>query len=218
MRERVLARGASSLADYELLEMLLFYGIARRDTKPLAKALINTFGSFEKVLEAPLSELSGKNLSDETLMALKLPGVIADRLADAEEKIHPQLSSWDALLTYFDTALQGSVPGQLRILFLDNKNRLLGDEAVPDDNPGEKRRGPRIEAAAILRRALRLHATALIGVRIGKADSSPAKLVLEDAPLGAELKRAGELLSVVVHDIFAVEGGDWASLKQTGRL
>ena len=57
MREKLLDRGPDALADYELLEMLLFFAMPKGDTKPLAKALINRFGSFAGVLAAPQQEL-----------------------------------------------------------------------------------------------------------------------------------------------------------------
>ncbi|WP_242011367.1 JAB domain-containing protein [Acetobacter fallax] len=219
MRERVLARGAAALADYELVEMLLFFGIPRRDTKPLAKLLINRFGSFAGVLNAPAGALHAVQLNDETVAALKLPVLAARRLADAEARARPLLGNWEALLSYFDTALHGAVPGQLRILFLDNRNRLLGDEAVPSENKGTAgRRGPRIEAATILRRALTLHATALIGIRLCAAGQTPDQLVIADESLARELVRAGALLAITVHDMLALQGGRWVSLKQLGKL
>ncbi|NHN83063.1 DNA repair protein RadC [Acetobacter musti] len=225
MRERVLSRGAAALADYELVEMLLFYGIPRRDTKPLAKSLINRFGSLASVLNASPAALRSAQLNDETITALKLPAVAACRLAEAEARQRPVLGNWDALLGYFDTALDGAVPGQLRILFLDNRNRLLGDEAVPTENTGAEntgegaRRGPRIEAAKILRRALSLHATALIAVRLcTTSGQGPARFAPGDEDLARELTRAGALLAVTLHDMIALQGGNWLSLKQQGKL
>lgn len=215
MRARVLERGAPALADYEILEMLLFLGIARRDTKPLAKALINRFGSLHKVLEADRDTLAEAGLNPASVAALRLPLLAATRLAGAEARSRPQLGDWEALLVYFDTALGGAVPGQLRILYLDNRNRLLGDEAV---NIDASRSAPRVESAAILRRALQLHATAMIGVRLcGDADV-PEKRVLADSALASELSRSGALLAIAVHDFFALKGGAWAGLRRLGKL
>lgn len=217
MRERVLARGAATLADYEVLEMLLFLGIPRRDTKPLAKALINRFGSLAAVLEEPTSALRAFDLNDDTIAALHLPALAAHKLGEEEARTHPHLGNWEDLLTYFDTALAGAVPGQLRLLFLDNRNRLLADEAVLP-GPGEGRRSPALDVAAILRRALALHATALICIRPCADKDDPRNVVLADAPLAQELAKAGALFSITLHDMFALRGGNWASLKQMGRL
>ncbi|MBB3884002.1 JAB domain-containing protein [Acetobacter oeni] len=219
MRERVLSLGAPALADYELIEMLLFLGITRCDTKPLAKSLINRFGSFAGVLNAPAEVLRSERLNDETITALKLPVLVAQRLAEADARTRPLLSNWDALLTYFDTALHGAVPGQLRILFLDNRNRLIGDEAVsPENGVTAKGGGPGGEAAGILRRALALHATALIGIRICGGGHALRKSAASDEALALELVRAGALLSIAVHDMIALQGGEWVSLKQLGKF
>ncbi|NHN92260.1 JAB domain-containing protein [Acetobacter sicerae] len=216
MRERVIARGASVLADYELLEMLLFCGIPRGDTKPLAKALINQFGSFAGVLSAPVVSLKKAGMNSDSIAALRLSSLAAQRLGGAEAKERPHLGNWEALLGYFDTALEGAVPGQLRVLFLDNKNRLLADEAVSGTS-GQGRETVR-EAADILRRALEVHATALILIRLCAEGSEPGKIIGLDEPLARELVRAGGFLAITLHDVFALHGGTWASLKQLRRL
>lgn len=204
------------LADYELLEMLLFCGIPRGDTKPLAKALINQFGSFAGVLSAPVVSLKKAGMNSDSIAALRLSSLAAQRLGGAEAKERPHLGNWEALLGYFDTALEGAVPGQLRVLFLDNKNRLLADEAVSGTS-GQGRETVR-EAADILRRALEVHATALILIRLCAEGSEPGKIIGLDEPLARELVRAGGFLAITLHDVFALHGGTWASLKQLRRL
>jgi DNA repair protein RadC len=216
MRERVIARSASVLADYELLEMLLFCGVQRGDTKPLAKALINQFGSFAGVLSAPVAALKTAGLNSDSIAALRLSSLAAQRLGGAEARERPHLGNWEALLGYFDTALEGAVPGQLRVLFLDNKNRLLADEALP--GPSSQGRETQQEAADILRRALEVHATALILIRLCGEGAEPQKIIGLDEPLARELVRAGGFLAMTLHDVFALHGGSWASLKQLGRL
>jgi len=125
MRERLLGRGPAALADYEVLEMLLFLGIPRRDTKPLAKELINRFGSLEAVLGAASDRLERAGLRPEATAVLRVPEEAARRLALAEARDRPVLNNWDRLLEYLDTGLAGAVPGQRRALLLDNRNRLL---------------------------------------------------------------------------------------------
>lgn len=216
MRERVIARGASVLADYELLEMMLFFGVPRGDTKPQAKALINQFGSFAGVLSTPVAALKDAGMNSDSIAALRLSSLAARRLGGAEARERPHLGNWEALLGYFDTALEGAVPGQLRVLFLDNKNRLLADEAVCGTS--SQGRETQREAADILRRALEVHATALILIRLCGEGSVPEKVIGLDEPLARELMRAGGFLAITLHDVFALHGGSWASLKQLRRL
>jgi DNA repair protein RadC len=211
MRERLLARGPEALADYEILEMLLFLGIPRRDTKPLAKELINRFGSLSAVLSAEperLARIGG--LGADAITVLRLPSEAGLRLVAAEARERPMLNNWDRLLEYFDTALAGAVPGQLRALLLDNRNRLLADE-VMDDVP---ERLPQLVAG----RALALHATALILVRI-VPDGTPEKgLPKREAALSAQVAPAVAALSITLHDHMLVGGGTWVSLRQKGLL
>src|ERR1700744_3270741 len=87
LRERFYSAGPDALSDYELLEMALFAAIPRRDTKPLAKALIRKFGSFAEVIHAPearLREVDG--IKDASVNQLKLIAAAARRIATGEIK------------------------------------------------------------------------------------------------------------------------------------
>ena len=216
MRERLLGAGPASLADYEILEMLLFLGIPRRDTKPLAKALINRFGSLPAVLGAPAAALRGEGLSEACAAVIGLAEPAAARLSGAEARDRPMLNNWERLMAYFDAALTGAVPGQLRILFLDNRNRLLADEvaeqaagAVPTS--GEE--VPDVPRQA-MRRALDLHATALIAVRVVPAGTPSSGLLAREAALASRLSRAAAPLAIILHDHMLVGGDNWVSLRQ----
>ena len=226
MRERLLSAGPASLADYELLEMLLFLGIPRRDTKPLAKALINSFGSLAAVLSAPSDELAREGgLSDACAALIRLPELAAVRLAGAEARDRPVLNNWERLLAYFETALTGAIPGQLRILFLDNRNRLLADEVVEDASTivassivGELDPGQPDTSRLAMRRALDLHATALLLVRVVPPGPLAKPVLAREAALAARLARAASPLAIILHDHMLVGGDNWVSLKQKGLI
>lgn len=207
MRARVLANGAETLADYELLEMLLFAGIPRRDTKPLAKGLIARFGGLIGVFRAPTAALREAGLSDEAIRVLRLPAVAAERLALAEKRERPTLSDWAALTAYLETALAGAVEGQFRLLFLDNRNRLLADEPAPEVEDVT------FLNRAVAARALVLNATALIGLHVRPvlppvALSTAARLL--EAAMGA--------LSVTLHDVLLCAEEGPLSFRQGGLL
>jgi len=211
MRERLLSRGPEALADYEILEMLLFLGIARRDTKPLAKQLINSFGSLAGVLTASPSALAMTGgLGVDAIAVLRLPEEAAHRLARAESRTTPILNNWDRLLEYLDKALVGAVPGQLRALLLDNRNRLLADETVQ----GEPEHVPHVLAG----RALTVHATALILIRVVPGGAPDKALMKREAALAVAVRTAVSLLSVILHDHMLVGMGNWISLTQKGLL
>ncbi|MBF0864605.1 MAG: RadC family protein [Gluconobacter potus] len=207
MRARVLANGAHTLADYEILEMLLFAGVPRKDTKPLAKGLIAHFGSLVDVFRAPTHALRAAGLKDDAIRVLRLPGVAAERLASSEQRERPTLSNWEQLMAYLEQALEGGIPGQFRLLYLDNRNRLLADEAAPEANSLTERN------RAIAIRALALHATALIGFHI-----TPTQRPADLSQSARQLDFAMRPLSITLHDVLVTGEGRPSSLRQEGLL
>ena len=120
-RERLRARfrdqGPASLADYELLELALFRALPRRDTKPLAKALLKRFGSLAEVLSAPPERLKEvESVGDAVVGELKLIKAFAERLAGEAVRKRPVLASWSALLDYCRAAMAFEEREQFRIL------------------------------------------------------------------------------------------------------
>ncbi len=203
MRERLLARGPGALADYEVLEMLLFLGIPRRDTKPLAKAAINRFGSLRAVLVAPEAALRDM-LGAASATVLGLVGQAADRLSQAEVRARPVLKDWAQLDGYLDAAPAGA---GLRMLYLNNRNQLLSDEALDAD--------PAAVSRDAVRRALALHATALILVVNRPGATAPDK---EEVAAAKRLKQAAGVLSIALHDVLLAGGGPRVSLRRKGLL
>lgn len=213
MREKLLTRGPDALADYELLEMLLFFAMPKGDTKPLAKALINRFGSFANVLAAPQQELMAtRGLGTHSVSALKLVQASALRLARAEVMERPVLGKWDQLMDYLTAVMAREKVEQFRVLFLDTKNRLIADEAQARGTVNHTPVYPR----EVVRRALDLHATALILVHNHPSgDPSPSRLDIE---MTAEIKKAGEILSIAMHDHVIIGRGAWFSFRREGLL
>ena len=213
MRERLLSAGPDGLADYELLEMLLFLGIARRDTKPLAKAMINAFGSLSGVLGAPGEALvAAGGLNTEAVTAIRLVEEAGARLARAEAASRQVLSDWEQLIAYVERPLEARVE-QRRVLFLDNRNRLLADEPQSD---GPDWRPDRGQVRALLERALALHATALILLHdrpTAEPEPQPEALAFT-----RRLREAGAMLSVTVHDHLLLGREDWVSFARHGYL
>lgn len=241
MRTRVLTAGAGSLADYELLEMLLFPGVPRRDTKPLAKALITHFGSLAAVLEAPAEALKAAGATRANAELLELVPLAADRLAAPKAPVRTDLGSWDKLLAYCAAHLAHAPTGFLHVLFLDSRNQLLADERFKtgerfetEGNPApegmsapppacvqggaqaglEKERIPVPQlVSSIMQRALALHACSLITVRLAGADVQPDRQLLHDAPLVQALLHSAPLLAVTMHDHVVLKGRRWRSFR-----
>ncbi|WP_118137704.1 RadC family protein [Oceanicella sp. SM1341] len=159
LRARFARAGAAGLADYELLELVLFRAIPRRDVKPLAKQLLAVFGDFNGVISAPpprLAEVSG--VGEAVVQELKIVEAAAHRLAQARVLGRDAIASWDALLRYCKTAMAHRDTEQFRILFLDRRNVLIADEAQAKGTVDHVPVYPR----EVARRALELNASALI--------------------------------------------------------
>jgi len=213
MREKLLTRGPDALADYELLEMLLFYAMPKGDTKPLAKTLINRFGSFAAVLTAPQKELFAvSGLAEFGIAALKLVQAAALRLVKAEVADRPILNDWDKLMNYLNAVLARERIEQFRVLFLDGKNRLLADELLGRGTVNHTPVYPR----EVLKRALELNAMAIILVHNHPSgDPSPSN---DDILITEEIKAATNILQITLHDHVIVGNGRWFSLRSHGLL
>jgi DNA repair protein RadC len=212
LRDRFMTGGADALPDYELLELLLFSAIPRRDTKPLAKQLIKRFGDFAGVISAPPAQLALEGLSDNTIATLKLIQAGALRLGRQRVMSQPILSSWSALVDYLRGAMAREANEQFRLLFLDRKNRLIGEEiqarGTVDHTP--------VYVREVVKRALELGATALILVHNHPSgDATPSRADIE---MTREIARAAAPLGVTVHDHIIIGRGEPASLRAMGLL
>jgi DNA repair protein RadC len=159
LRERLVKAGGEALADYELLELILFRAFAQKDVKPLAKALIAKFGSFAEVISAPAQRLKEvEGVGDAVVAELKIVEAAARRLARGEVSQRPALSSWSSVLDYCRTAMAFADKEAFRVLFLDKKNQLIADEVQQTGTVDHTPVYPR----EVVKRALELSATAII--------------------------------------------------------
>jgi DNA repair protein RadC len=209
MRHRLLTAGPDALADHELLEMTLFVALPRRGTKPIARALLTRFGSFAGAVAAPLPELRGiDGLGESGAAALKTIQAAALRLARAEVINRPVLNNWDRLIDYLNIALARERVVRFHLLFLDNRNKLIADEAQGRGTVNHTPVYPR----EVAKRALELHATALILVH--NHPSGDPKPSGEDIAMTAEIKELCGKLNILLHDHIIVGNGSWFSFRR----
>lgn len=208
LRARVRKSGADTLADYELLELLLFRSIPRADTKAMAKALIARFGSFAEVLGAPehlLREIKG--IGKEAAFDLKVVAASAGRMTHGRINRRAVLSSWQQVLDYCRAAMAFEPRENFRILFLDKKNHLIADEVQQTGTVDHTPAYPR----EVMRRALELSATAIILVHNHPSgDPSPSRADIE---MTRTIADTGKPLGVVVLDHIIVGRDGYATLK-----
>jgi DNA repair protein RadC len=213
LRERLLKGGAEALADYEVLEYLLFAGMRQGDTKPVAKALLKHFGSLAAVLNAdPGALMQVKGVGETSAAALKSVALAARRMARSEVREKPLLGSWQALLDYLSIDMAHLTVERVRVLYLDTRNRLIDDHHVGDGSIDEAAIHPR----EVIRRAMDVGASALILVHnhpSGNAEPSRA-----DIQITQKIAEAGRLLGITVHDHIIVGRGGHVSLKTKGLI
>jgi len=208
LRARFREAGADALADYELLELVLFRAIPRRDVKPLAKQLLARFGSFAEVISAPpgrLAEIPG--LGETAITEFKIVQAAAQRLARGEVKKKPALSSWAAVLDYCRAAMAFSDREEFRLLFLDKRNGLIADEVqgvgTVDHTP--------VYPREVVKRALELSATAVILVHNHPSgDPTPSAA---DIAMTKAIVDVAKPLGIAVHDHIIVGREGHASLR-----
>lgn len=177
LRERFLSGGATALADYELLELLLFPGKPRQDVKPLAKALIARFGSFAGVVTAEIGQLREiDGIGDSCIVAIKAVQAGIERVLREEIAEKPVLSSWQKLLDYCAAAMAHRQIEEFRLLFLDRRNALIADEVQQTGTVDHTPVYPR----EVVKRALELGATALIMVH--NHPTRPISITFDHAP------------------------------------
>jgi DNA repair protein RadC len=213
LRGRFSDQGADGLADYELLELILFRALPRRDTKPLAKALIAAFGSFAEVLQAPenrLLEIPGVGKGVVSELKLVRAAALAMLRSDISER--PVLQSWQAVLDYCRAASGFAEKEQFRVLFLDKANCIIADEVQQE---GTVDHTP-VYVREIVKRALELSATAVILVHNHPSgDTTPSRT---DIDMTKKIVEAAQKLGVVVHDHIIVGRQGHASFRALGLI
>ena len=213
LRRKLLDGGAEALADYEVLEYLLFAAFRQGDTKPLAKALIARFGSLAAVLNAaPGALMQVKGMGETSVGALKSVALAARRMARNEVETKPVLGSWQSLLDYLTIDMAHLTVERVRVLYLDTRNRLVLDDHVGDGSIDEAAIHPR----EVIRKGLDIGATALILVHnhpSGNPEPSRA-----DIEITRRIAEAGRLLNIVVHDHVIVGREGHVSLKSKGLI
>jgi DNA repair protein RadC len=209
LRERFRAAGPAALADYELIELILFRALPRGDVKPLAKELLRVFGSFGEVIAAPearLKEIDG--VGDAVIAELKIIQAAAQRLLRDEVKRREVLSSSSSVLDYCRSTMAFADREEFRILFLDRRNKLIADEVQQKGTVDHAPVYPR----EVVRRALELSATAVILVHNHPSgDPTPSRA---DIQMTQQIVEVAKPLGIAVHDHIVVGRDGYASFRE----
>lgn len=213
LRQRFMDGGATAVPDYELLELILFRSIPRRDVKPIARMLLDRFGDFNRVITAPPERLAQvPGIGEAVITDLKVLEAAAHRMARAKVMQRHVLSSWDALLDYCHTVMAHRETEQFRVLFLDRKNCLIADEEQAKGTVDHVPVYPR----EIAKRALELNASALILVHNHPSgDPSPSA---SDIAMTDRILQALDALGITLHDHLIIGKSSELSFRSSGYL
>lgn len=208
LRRRLREGGAAAMPEYELLEMVLFGAIPRRDTKALAKTLLREFGSLAGVINAPDARLRQvRGVGDAVVSELRLMGAVSRAVLRDVIAEGPVLSSWEAVLDYCRAHIAFSNVEHFHVLFLDKKNRLIRDEIQQTGTVDHTPVYPR----EVVRRAIELDATALILVHNHPSgDTTPSRA---DVEMTKTVIAVAKPLGIAVHDHVIVGRAGHASLR-----
>jgi len=213
IRTRLLHVGPDSVADHELLELILFLALPRRDTKPIARLLLARFGSFAAAISASPADLCAiEGMGEAAAAALKIVQAAAHRLARTQIAERPLLNNHERVHSYLTAVMAHETIEQFRVLFLDPRNRLIADEVL---GRGTVNHAP-VYPREVLKRALELQATSLILVHNHPSgDPTPSS---EDKAMTTEIHAAIKTLGLVLHDHIIVGKNATASFRQLNLL
>ncbi len=213
LKKRLLESDGEALADYELLEAVLFRALPRRDTKPIAKELLQRFGSFAEVINAPEGELRKIDyIKDAAITEFSLVRAAARRFLKGQTSQKPVLASWARVLDHCRAAMAFEAREQFRILFLDKRNRLILDEV---QQTGTIDHTP-VYVREICRRALEVNATAIIlAHNHPSGDPTPSR---GDIEMTREIVKVARGLGICVHDHIIIARDGHASFKGLGLI
>ncbi|WP_447728426.1 RadC family protein [Sphingomonas koreensis] len=212
LRQWLLTDG-EGLLDHELIEYLLALAIPRRDTKPLAKALIHEFGGIAGLLTADAEAIARvPGMGETSVAALKIAHAAALRLLRGEVAARPVLANWQALLDYLRADMAHHAIERVRVLHMNSRNMLIRDELMQEGSVDE---AP-VYVREVIRRAIDLSSAAIILVHNHPSgDPAPSRADIE---LTRNVVEAGKRLGIAVHDHIIIGTEGHSSLRSMGLM
>ena len=213
LRKRFLENGIKGLQDYEVLELLLSYGIAQKDTKPLAKALLQRFGDLPGVLDSEVHELKEvKGIGESTALLIKLTHSLMERYMGERSFRRKKLSTPQAVVEYCRVSMGRLRDEQFRVLYLNSQNEVLSEELIQEGTVDQSVVYPR----KVLEYALRHKASSII--LIHNHPGGLLKPSRSDIELTKRLKSISEEMGIRIHDHFIITKDGYYSFHENGLL
>ena len=211
VRQRFLDNGLEGFNDIQVLEMLLFYCIPRRDTNPIAHALLDHFGSFSQVMEAPVEELKKvKGMGENAAIFLKLV-TEAGRFYQVDKakqiKVLPTVEDCGRYLIPF---FHGRRNETVFLLCLDAKCKVLCCKEIGEGS---------VNSAGVPIRRIVETALGVTATTVVLAHNHPSGLALpsgEDVETTRRVAAALNAVEIHLADHIVVAEDDFVSIAQSG--
>lgn len=213
IREKFAAAGLDSFLDHEILELLLTYAVPRRDTKPLAWALLKKFGTLASVFDADENQLTQVDgIGTGAARFLRLIRAVFKKYSLDEVKETVSIRTPQQVLEYCKASLAGKKEECLEIIYLSVRNTVMSTQVVASGLIDRVAVSPR----KIVECALAAKASAIILVHNHPSgDATPSQ---EDISLTQDVIQAAALFGILVHDHIIVGKGSHYSLKANGKI
>ena len=213
IREKFAAAGLDSFLDHEILELLLTYAVPRRDTKPLAWALLKKFGTLAAVFDADENQLMQVDgIGTGAARFLRLIRAVFKKYSLDEVKETVSIRTPQQVLEYCKASLAGKKEECLEIIYLSVRNTVMSTQVVASGLIDRVAVSPR----KIVECALAAKASAIILVHNHPSgDATPSQ---EDISLTQDVIQAAALFGILVHDHIIVGKGSHYSLKANGKI
>ena len=208
IKDRFFSSSSDNISEYELLELILFWALPRKDVKPLSKILLKDFGSIGEIVYADTSRLLAvPGVTKSMCLNFKIVREVIRKLLQKNIMKKNILSSWGALIDYLKVTMQFFKTEQVRILFLNKKNILIADELQTSGTVDQTPIYPR----EIVKRVLLHEASAIILVHNHPSGHcTPSK---SDIELTQKVVEACKSVNVIVHDHVIIGNNDFFSFK-----
>jgi len=213
LMQKFLQGGLESFHDYEALEFLLTFSIPRRDCKVAAKRLLENFHTFSGVIDAPAHELENlPGIGPRCAALIKCVRAVAERYRADGLLQRDILRSSAEVVRYLDVRLRGRSYEVFKIIFLNHRLEILGEEDLAEGTIDQSAVYPRNVFAAALRR----QASGLV-LAHNHPDGPPAPSE-DDVRLTRQLYVAGRLMGIPVHEHIIIGRDGHFSFRDAGFL
>ena len=213
LKKRYTLSGIETLHDYEVLELLLFYAIPRRDTKALAKDLLKKFGNLKKLMDADPKEIEAlPGTGSQTALLIRLVKDLGTLYLHEKVMETAQISSTKALLDYCMALMGGLKDERFNVIYLNAQNRIIQTEVIQEGVVNQAVVYPR----KILEKALRQKASAIILVH--NHPSGNTKPSEADIRLTRTLQDTARVLDILIHDHIIVGENRYFSFREEGLM